>query len=45
MQTLYAPVKGNTRAKKREWVGRREGSRKGIVDFWDSIGGVNDANI
>jgi hypothetical protein len=22
MQTLYAPVQGNARAKKREWVGR-----------------------
>jgi hypothetical protein len=22
MQTLYAPVQGNTRAKKEEWVGR-----------------------
>jgi hypothetical protein len=22
LQTLYAPVQGNARAKKREWVGR-----------------------
>ena len=31
LQTLYAPVQGNARAKKREWVGRgawqQEGNR------------------
>jgi hypothetical protein len=40
---LYAPVQGNTRAKKWEWVGR------GVVGrvrgtFWDSIGNVNEEN-
>jgi hypothetical protein len=28
---------GNTRAKKWEWVGRGEGGREGMGDFWDSI--------
>ena len=37
-QTLYAPVQGNARAKKWEWVGRRVG------DFWDSIGNVIEEN-
>jgi hypothetical protein len=27
LQTLYAPVQGNARAKKREWVGRGAGWR------------------
>jgi hypothetical protein len=38
VQTLYAPVQGNARAKKWEWVGERVG------DFWDSIGNVNVIN-
>jgi hypothetical protein len=37
MQTLYASVQGNARAKKWKWVG--EG---GYGDFWDSI--VNEIN-
>jgi hypothetical protein len=37
MQTLYAPVQGNARAKKWEWVGRRAGQGEGIGDFQDSI--------
>jgi hypothetical protein len=41
LQTLYAPVQGNTRAKKGEWVGRGVG---GIGDFWDGIGNVNEEN-
>jgi hypothetical protein len=43
MQTLYAPVQGNARAKTWELVGRRvwEG---GMGDFWDSIGNVNEKN-
>jgi hypothetical protein len=45
LQTLYASVQGNNRAKKREWVGRREGSGEGIGNFWDNIGNVNDENI
>ena len=39
VQTLYAPVQGNTRAKKWEWVGwgaGQGGGRDGIGDFWDS---------
>jgi hypothetical protein len=34
VQTLYALVQGNARAKKWERVG----------DFWDSIGNVNEIN-
>jgi hypothetical protein len=37
-----APVQGNARAKKWEWVGRRVGG--GMGDFWDSIGNVNEEN-
>jgi hypothetical protein len=37
---LYAPVQGNARAKKWEWMGRGVGS----VDFWDSIGNVIEEN-
>jgi hypothetical protein len=29
LQTLYAPVQGNARAKKQEWVGRGAGRREG----------------
>jgi hypothetical protein len=43
MQTLYAPVQGNARAKKGEWVGRGFGG-VGMGDFWDSIGNVNEEN-
>jgi hypothetical protein len=35
--TLYAPVQGNARAKKQEWVGRGAGQRESIGNFWDSI--------
>jgi hypothetical protein len=44
MQTLYAPVQGNARAKKWEWVGRGVGG-EGMVDFWDIIGNGNEENI
>jgi hypothetical protein len=37
LQTLYAPVQGNARAKKWEWVGRGAGQGEGIGDFRDSI--------
>jgi hypothetical protein len=37
LQTLYAPVQGNARAKKREWVDRGAGRREGIGNFQDSI--------
>jgi hypothetical protein len=36
LQTLYAPVQGNARAKKWEWVGGGEG----MGDFLDSIGNI-----
>ena len=42
-QTLYAPVQGNARAKKLEWVGRGVGEEC-IGDFLDSIGNVNEEN-
>jgi hypothetical protein len=41
-QTLYAPVQGNARAKKWEWVGRGVGG--GMGDFWASIGNVIEEN-
>ena len=45
MDTLYAPVQGNARAKKWEWVGRGLGIRlEGMVDFCDSIVYVNEEN-
>ena len=43
LQTLYVPVQGNTRAKKWEWVGRGVWGGR-MVDFWDSIGNVNEEN-
>jgi hypothetical protein len=36
-QRVYAPVQGNARARKQEWVGRGAGQREGIGDFWYSI--------
>jgi hypothetical protein len=44
LQTLYAPVQGNARAKKWEWVARGVGAEC-IGDFLDSIGNVNEENI
>jgi hypothetical protein len=45
VQTLYASVQGNARAKKWEWVGRGLGSGEDSMgDFWDSIGNVNEEN-
>jgi hypothetical protein len=41
LQTLYASVQGNARAKKWEWVGRGVG---GMRDFWDSIRNVHEEN-
>jgi hypothetical protein len=43
LQTLYAPVQGNARAKKWEWEGRG-GWGEGMGNFWDSIGNVNEEN-
>ena len=43
-QTLYAPVQGNTRAKKWEWVGRGVGGGRVWGNFWDSIGNVIEEN-
>ena len=37
LQRLYAQVKGNARAWKREWVGLGAVQRESIRDFWDSI--------
>ena len=34
---LYAPVQGNARARKQEWVGWGAGQGEGIGDFQDSI--------
>jgi hypothetical protein len=43
MQTVYAPVQGNPRAKTGEWVGSGLGGG-GMADFWDSIENVNEEN-
>jgi hypothetical protein len=45
MQTLYAPVQGNARAKKWEWVGRGTGQGEDIGNFQDSIRNINKENI
>ena len=37
LQRVYAPVQGNARARKQEWVGWGAGHGEGIVDFRDSI--------
>ena len=43
LQTLYAQVLGNVKAKKCEWVGMVvRGEGMGV--FWDSIGNVNEEN-
>jgi hypothetical protein len=42
VQTLYASVQGNARAKKGQWVGRGVG--EGMGNFWDSIGNINEIN-
>jgi hypothetical protein len=33
LETLYAPVQGNTRAKKWEWVGKGAGQGEGMGTF------------
>jgi hypothetical protein len=45
LQTLYAPVQGNARAKKWEWVGRGVGWGEGMGEFWASIGNVIEENM
>jgi hypothetical protein len=42
LQTLYASVQGNARAKKWEWVGKGVGERVWV--FGDSIENVNEEN-
>jgi hypothetical protein len=37
LQRLYAPVQGNAKARKQEWVVWGAGLGEGIGDFWDSI--------
>jgi hypothetical protein len=37
LQSLYAPVQRNDRARKREWMGWGAGREEGIRDFQDSI--------
>jgi hypothetical protein len=43
LQTLYASVQGNTRAKKWECRGVGE-CGENMGDFWDSIENVNEEN-
>jgi hypothetical protein len=40
-----APVQGNARARKQEWVGWGARQGGGIGDFRDSIRNVNEENI
>jgi hypothetical protein len=44
LQTLYASVQGNTRARKWEWVGRGAGQGEGIGNFRNSISNVYKEN-
>jgi hypothetical protein len=46
LQTLYASIQGNARAKKWEWGGWGgvEWGKRVWVDFWDSIWNVNEDN-
>jgi hypothetical protein len=37
LERLYAPIQGNARARKQEWVGRGAEQGEGIGDFGDSI--------
>jgi hypothetical protein len=37
LQRSYAPVQGNAKARKWEWVGWGAGEGEGTVDFQDSI--------
>jgi hypothetical protein len=41
----YAPVQGNTRARKQEWVDWGAGQGEGIGGFGDNIRNVNEENI
>jgi hypothetical protein len=43
MQTLYASVQGNARAKKWEWEGG-SGVGERVGEFWDIIGYVTEIN-
>jgi hypothetical protein len=43
VQTLYASLQGNARAKKWEWVGGELVVER-VGNFWDSIGNVNEIN-
>jgi hypothetical protein len=45
LQTIYAPVQGNARDKKWEWVGSGTGRGEGLGNFWDSIWNVNKEDI
>jgi hypothetical protein len=44
MQTVYAPVQGNARAKNMGMGGEGSGG-EGMGDFWDSIGNVIEENM
>jgi hypothetical protein len=37
LRRLYAPVQGNARARKWEWVGWGDRRKEGLGDFLDSI--------
>jgi hypothetical protein len=45
LQRLHAPIQGNARARKQEWVGWGAGRGEDKRDFRDSICIVNEENI
>ena len=44
LQRLYAPIQGNAKARKQEWVGCGAGQGEDIMEFQDSICIVNEEN-
>jgi hypothetical protein len=45
MQTVYAPVQGNARDKKKLGMSGQGNRGEGMGDFWDSIGNVIEENM
>jgi hypothetical protein len=45
LQSSYAPVRGNVRARKQDWVGWGAGRGESIGGFGESISNVNQESI
>jgi hypothetical protein len=45
LRRSYAPVQGNARTRKQEWVGWGAGTGEGVGGLEDSISNVNEENI